>query len=183
MTAPDHVQFGKGGMGRYDDAVNFRRARLEVDGWMYEVVDFFCEYDFLNTLDVGQSLATPQTGIVLNTPVPTDLWASVNSIPYIGTVRAGNMKPPISLEHLISSRFLDFMERSEQFDAFIEEGNNGFSQGIQILNWTRGRALHLPGRPVQGDPQHLRLGTSATANTGRSAALPVCPITWTRAAA
>jgi phosphate-selective porin OprO/OprP len=35
---------------------------------------------------------------------------------------------------MTSSRFLNFMERSLAFDAFIEGGNNGFRPGIMALN-------------------------------------------------
>jgi phosphate-selective porin OprO/OprP len=135
VTAPDNVQFGVGGIGRYDDAINFRRARLEIDGWLWEVVDFFWEYDFLNTFDDDPANPALRTDAA-NHPVPTDLWMGINHIPWIGLIRFGNMKPPIGFEHLTSSRYLQFLERSFQFDAFIEDGNNGFSPGIQIANWT-----------------------------------------------
>lgn len=127
----DAVQYGPGGIGRADDAVNFRRARLTIDGTMYEVIDFTCEYDFLNTFN------TERTGdpSVANVPVPTDLWAQITHLPWIGNLRMGNQKPPIGFEHLTSSRFLDFMERSLGFDAFIENQNNGFQPGVQIFNW------------------------------------------------
>src|SRR5439155_12966332 len=71
VTAEDNVRFGKGGIGVYDSAVNFRRARLEVDGWFHEVIDFFCEYDFLNTFDVDPTNAATRTDVA-NVPVPTD---------------------------------------------------------------------------------------------------------------
>ena len=42
-------------------------------------------------------------------------------MPWIGNLRIGNQKPPISFEHMTSSRFLNFLERSYGFDAFFEE--------------------------------------------------------------
>jgi len=51
------------------------------------------------------------------------------------------MKPPIGFEHLTSSRFLGLLERSYQFDAFIENGDNGFAPGIQLLDWTEDQRL------------------------------------------
>ncbi len=142
--AEDHVsRSGPGNIGPFNDAVNFRRARLEIDGWMYDVVDFFFEYDFLNTFDTGKMVDAGDDfgGRVANVPVPTDLWVSINHLPGIRTLRVGNMKAPIGLEHLTSSRFLPFLERSFQFDAFLENGNNGFSPGLQILTWTEDERL------------------------------------------
>jgi phosphate-selective porin OprO/OprP len=131
VSANDRVQFGPRGTGRIDDAVNFRRARILINGTMYEVVDFNCEYDFLNTFDAERN-GEPLAG---NTPVPTDLWLTLTHLPVIGNFRAGNMKPPISFEHLTSSRWLNFLERSLCFDAFIEDQDNGFRPGMQIFNW------------------------------------------------
>lgn len=137
--APENVQFANpGGIGSFLDAVNFRRARLQTDGWMYEVIDFYCEYDFLNTFDTGKTVNTNDDfgGRISNVPVPTDLWIGINYLPFIRALRAGNMKPPIGFEHLTSSRYLNFMERSYQFDAFLENGDNGFEPGFQALTWT-----------------------------------------------
>lgn len=135
----DRVQFGRGGVGNLGDAVNFRRARLEIDGWMYETFDFFCEYDFMNTANVDPALPANEANVI-NVPAPTDLWGGLNHLPLFGTVRMGNMKPPISLEHLTSSRYLDFIERSPQFDPYFNR-NNGFEPGLMMANWTENERL------------------------------------------
>ena len=127
MTAPGQVQFGPGGTGRIDDAFSFRRARFTIDGTIYEVIDFWCEYDFMNTFFADPAVA--------NTPAPTDLWVTFTKLPFLGNVRVGNQKPPICFEHLTSSRFLNFIERSFSFDAFIGGLDNGFRPGIQVFNW------------------------------------------------
>jgi phosphate-selective porin OprO/OprP len=160
VHAPKNVMGPQGntpGIGEFDDGVNFRRARLAIEGTFWEVLDFNCEYDFLNTQrfvpggnvlagrTVGGTQINPQTlnnliGTVAdrqnveNVPVPTDLWIQWTKIPYVGNMRIGNHKPWISFEHLTSSRFLDFMERSMAFDAFVENGNNGFIPGISVWN-------------------------------------------------
>lgn len=139
-TTTDRVQFGKGGIGDFTDGVNFRRGRLEMDGWMYEIFDFFCEYDFFQTVNDDPLLVADPNISVINSPCPTDLWGGINHIPWIGTFRFGNMKPPILLEHLTSSRWLDFMERSSTFDTYFNR-NNGFQPGIQILNWTENERM------------------------------------------
>lgn len=132
--APDHVRFGKGGIGEFQDAINFRRARLEMDGWMYEYFDFFCEYDFVNSANVDPTANASESNVI-NTPVPTELWGSINFLPGLGVLRIGNQKNPLGLEHLTSSRFLDFLERAPYFDTYLNR-NNGMQPGIQLLNWT-----------------------------------------------
>lgn len=148
VTAP----LGQFGIGEFDDAVNFRRARLAIEGTFWEVFDFNCEYDFLNafrfvpggnvnrvadaagnrTLDNLAGTVADRRNIA-NTPVPTDLWIQWRQIPVVQTVRAGNHKPWFAFEHATSSRFLDWLERSYAFDAFVENGNNGFSPGVSII--------------------------------------------------
>ncbi|HKB03876.1 MAG TPA: porin [Gemmataceae bacterium] len=117
----------EGGVGRVDDGTNFRRARFDFGGTFYKNIEFLMEFDFINTFDAERA-----DGRVLaaNTPAPTDMWVTFHEVPWVGNVRIGNQKPPISFEHMISSRFLNFMERSLDFDAFIENQNNGFEFGI-----------------------------------------------------
>ncbi len=120
----------KGGIGNVRDAVNFRRARFDFGGTFYKNIDFLMEFDFINTVNVDPKFDT----LPVNTPVPTDLWVTFKELPFVGNLRIGNLKPPISFEHLTSSRFLNFMERSMSFDAFIENQNNGFEPGAMIFD-------------------------------------------------
>jgi phosphate-selective porin OprO/OprP len=51
-------------------------------------------------------------------------------------IRIGNQKEAIGFEHLVSSRFLPFMERSFNQDSFYGGVYNGFNPGIQVTrNW------------------------------------------------
>ncbi|MFN5756316.1 MAG: porin [Planctomycetia bacterium] len=115
------------------DTVNFRRARFRMEGRMYELYDWACEYDFVNQINVNNSVFPTERDAGPLTAV-TDLWLQVREIPILGTVRVGNQKDPYGYEHLTSSRWLNFMERSFAQDAFEGPFNNGFLPGIQILN-------------------------------------------------
>jgi phosphate-selective porin OprO and OprP len=132
MATTDTVQTARalGGIGKLDDAVNFRRARFDFGGTFNRNIDFLMEFDFINTFDAER------TGVPLpaNTPVPTDLFVTFKNVPYVGNLRIGNQKPPIAMEHMTSSRFLNFMERSLPFDAFIENQDNGFEPGILVFD-------------------------------------------------
>jgi phosphate-selective porin OprO/OprP len=96
------------------------------------VFSFWVEPDFFNTFNAEEPGETP---IVGNAPAPTDVWVQISHLPMVGNVRVGSVKPPLSFEHMTSSRFLDFMERSLQFDAFIGGLDNGFQPGLVAFNW------------------------------------------------
>jgi phosphate-selective porin OprO/OprP len=132
LKAEDDVQRppALGGLGDLKDATNFRRARFDFGGTFYKNIDFLMEFDFINTANAERT-GDP---LAVNTPAPTDVWVTFKELPYIGNLRIGNMKPPISFEHLTSSRFLNFLERSLAFDAFVENQNNGFEFGAMAFN-------------------------------------------------
>lgn len=136
MGAGDRVQFAPGGVGRVDNAAAFRRLRLGVEGSLFEVFDFWVEPDYFNTFN-----AEPpgDDRIVANAPAATDMWAQVTHLPVVGNFRFGSVKPVYSFEHLTSSRFLSFMERSLMFDAFVGGVDNGFQPGFVLFNWAEGR--------------------------------------------
>jgi phosphate-selective porin OprO/OprP len=115
------------------DTVNLRRGRFRVEGRMYELYDWACEYDFVNQINVNNETFPTERDSGPLTAV-TDLWMQVREVPILGTIRVGNQKDPYGYEHLTSSRWLNFMERSFAQDAFEGPFNNGFLPGIQVMN-------------------------------------------------
>ena len=115
------------------DTVNLRRGRFRIEGRMYEMYDWACEYDFVNQINVNNEVYPTERDAGPLTAV-TDLWMQVREVPILGTIRIGNQKDPYGYEHLTSSRWLNFMERSFAQDAFEGPFNNGFLPGIQVLN-------------------------------------------------
>jgi phosphate-selective porin OprO/OprP len=115
------------------DTVDLRRARFRMEGRMYEVYDWACEYDFVNQINVNNETYPTERDSGPLTAV-TDLWLQIREVPWLGIVRVGNQKDPYGYEHLTSSRWLNFMERSFSQDAFEGPFNNGFVPGIQVLN-------------------------------------------------
>lgn len=171
MTADDRVQYGKNGTGRIDDGVNFRRARLAVEGTFHEVIDFNCEFDFANTLN------TERTGdpLITNVPVPTDVWLTFAHLPVIGNVRVGNQKPPLSLSHVNGDRYLNFLERSFAFDAFIGGLDNGFRPGVQVFNSYLDQRVHAALGVFKNNttPFGWNVGDGEYDLTGRLTCLPI----------
>jgi phosphate-selective porin OprO and OprP len=99
---------------------------LRIDGTMYSVIEFAVEYDFFNAIRID--------GVDRAVTAPTDLWWECKETPYFGHVRFGNQKPAIGMEHLTSSRFLPFMERSYGQDVFYGGLYNGFWPGIAAFD-------------------------------------------------
>ncbi|MFM7150839.1 MAG: porin, partial [Gemmataceae bacterium] len=105
------------------------------------------EYEFANTIRIAPKGAVPAAGpgqfvstigtsadrnATINIAVPTNLWVQWHDLPYLGNIRVGNQKQWISMEHLTSNRFLEFLERSFAFDAFIDNGNESYVPGISV---------------------------------------------------
>jgi phosphate-selective porin OprO/OprP len=134
VNPTDRVQTGPGGTGQIQDGVDFRRARVGVEGTFWEVFNFWFEPDFLNTAN-GNAGVINNGGVaapfnLIFIPANTDLWFEYDKLPVLGTIRAGSIKPAISMEHITSSRFLDYMERSLMFDTFVGGLDNGFQFGM-----------------------------------------------------
>ena len=73
----------------------FRRARLAIEGTIYDEFGFKAQYDFAE----GDSDFK-------------DVWMSANKVPVIGQLKVGHFKEPFSLDELTSSKYIMFMERA-----------------------------------------------------------------------
>ncbi len=142
------------GIGKFDDGVNFRRLRVRAEGTMWDQFDFMVEFDY----SLAQRVAMPgnpvagaplaiqsQAGTVadrsnlIGVVTPTDVWMQVRDTP-VGNIRVGNVKPMYSMENLQNTRFVDFMEFSYIWDAFTEQGTNGWIPSL--LFWGNFGDLH-----------------------------------------
>ncbi len=117
----------------YGDGADFRRARIRLDGTLYEVHEYAAEFDFVNSARIRNQPGT--TGFFDETLTsPTDLWWTLKELPIVGNLKIGNQKEQIGFEHIVSSRYLPFMERSYNQDVFYGGLFNGFQQGVSIFN-------------------------------------------------
>lgn len=130
FSAPDNVQNNIN--VPYADGADFRRARFRIDGTMYEVIDWAAEFDFINSARVRNANNTG--GFDEAVTAPTDLWWTFTKLPVVGNLRIGNQKEGIGFEHLVSSRYQPFMERSYNQDTFYGGAFNGFVPGAQFFN-------------------------------------------------
>lgn len=154
------------------DGVDFRRARLRVDGTMYDQIEWIVEYDFMNSvLALPSQNSAPNAAAV---PAPTDLYWTFIKLPVVGNFRVGNQKEPIGFDHLVSSRFLPFMERSFNQDAFYGAFNNGFTPGLAFYNTALDERFYWSAGVFKPTNNVFAFNTDGGeySATGRIAALP-----------
>lgn len=90
-----------------EKGTEIRRARLYFSGTVYENVEFKFNFD----------VAGGELGI-------KDMYIGLKNIPGISSLRIGNMKEPLRLSGLTSSKYITFMERPFHTD-FAPTRNNG----------------------------------------------------------
>lgn len=126
---PSTLRRNINGPSQFEDGVTMRRARFNADGTLSKTIEFKAEFDFANFF-ITQSSPQRDSSVT----VPTELNLTFRELPVIGNFRIGNQKQPISFEHITSSKYLNFLERSTAFDAFAEGFNNGFTIGAMAFD-------------------------------------------------
>lgn len=98
-------------LGDIQDAAFMRRARIGVEGKIFEVTDYRIEMDFAAT----------------GRPTFTDVYGRVGLLPRVGNIQLGHFREPFSLEALTSSNYNVFRER-----AVFDQARNW---GIMAFDW------------------------------------------------
>ncbi len=168
--APRGLRESIPGTNPLEEGVSFRRVRLDMGGTLYKNIEFYTQVDFANGF-----LATPDGSRLSNATYPTDLWVAFKDLPWVGNIKVGNQKPLYSFEHLTSSRFLNFLERSLGFDAFAEGFNNGFEPGITAYDtyWDKQGTWGVGLFKVTRSPFGWNVGRNEAEVDGRVTYLPV----------
>ena len=117
-------------------ATFLRRARLRVEGDIYDQFDFIIEYDLANAANDNSGQQPPSYSDLSGQPAPTSIWMQVRDVPYIGSVRFGNVIKPIGMTNNTSQAFLPFMERADNSDAFYAPFDSGHALGVVARNHT-----------------------------------------------
>ncbi len=147
----------EGGIGTLEDGTFFRRARLGVEGKIYEVFNYVAEFDFAD----GANIAF------------REVWMGVSQLPMVGNARAGHYKEYFSLEQLTSSRFITFIERSIIDDAFVPAYNTGISAYNTMFEDDRGTwAIGFFRPTVDNGGTSDGISDGEYAGTGRVTILP-----------
>jgi len=121
FDVPDYWALGGDAVDE-EDATEFRRLRLNLWGDVRRDYFYKLEVDF----------ADSDADII-------DAFAGMRSIPYAGTVMAGQFAEPMGLEALTSAADVTFMERSMATQALIPYR----SRGLGVMRTLAGDRLHL----------------------------------------
>ncbi|HWB10648.1 MAG TPA: porin [Pirellulales bacterium] len=107
-------------VGHAPNGTDFRRARLGVQGTGYDIYFYRFEVDFSN---IDQ--------VVAQVPRLTDAYAEIRQLGYVGTLRMGEFRVPLSSERLMSANDLTFIER-----GLPQAFNPARQLGLMLFNST-----------------------------------------------
>lgn len=132
------------------DGFEFRRARLFLEGTVYERIEFKAEYDFATS-----------------DPVFNDVWIGLNGVGP-GLFQLGHFKEPFSLEVLTNANFLPFVERALPIEAFAPFRNSGigYRGGNDFVSYGAGAFYDADDFGLSTDEESTNL-------TGRVAVRPL----------
>jgi len=102
------------GLGREQDGVAFRRARLAIHGRIHENTRFSAQYDFAVDSPGGDGGQF------------ADVYLELHELPFFDKARIGHFQEPFSLEETTSNLFPTFMERSLA-NVFTPSFNTGLT--------------------------------------------------------
>ncbi len=105
------------------NGTEFRRARLFVEGTMYDVWGYKAQYDFAG-----------------NETTMKDAYISYSGFP--AKLKIGQFKQPFGLEELTSSKYITFMERALPTEAFATSRRIGLGGNYASDNWTLAASLY-----------------------------------------
>lgn len=154
-------------------ATFLRRARLRAEGDIYGQFDYSVEYDFANANNENSGLQPPSFSNLTSAPTPKNVWVQVREVPGLGDVRFGNLVKPIGLTKNTSHRFLPFMERADNMDAFYGPFDNGYSVGLAALNRSESELTTWQFGIYRPQTNAFGVGLNKFAWGGRVTGLPV----------
>ena len=136
--------------GDEEDGTEFRRARINLQGEIYDTVVFRGEYDFAgNDSD----------------PDFQDVFIGLKNLPLVGNIQVGHFKEPMGLEQLAGNNHITFMEQA--LPCVLLPGDNLglmlFNDALsQRLTWAIGAFKDVDAFPSDDDSDEDQ-GVSITA--------------------
>ncbi|HOV33830.1 MAG TPA: porin [Candidatus Hydrogenedens sp.] len=145
--------------GEEDDGVQFRRARIDFSGKMYDSISYRMEFDFAGDKDMeGRAKFT-------------DVYLGLSDLPYAGNLQIGHFREPFGMEQLTNPNYNTFMENGLN-DVFNPKRNVGlmlFNSNLQNrLLWQVGVFKETDDFPSDDDSDD----DQGYAVTGRIVGLP-----------
>jgi len=176
--------------GTLEDGVFFRRVALQLNGVAWDNIDYNLNYAF-DSFGGPTTVTTAGgavTSVVNRNPAIGELqdcWIQIRDMPWIGSVRIGQMRVPQGIEgDLVSNpRDMTFLERASFTDAFYNNFAPGLWVGNHVLNdratWAAmayrqaGGTIKSGGVLQLGAADGAAIGDDNWAYSARLTALPV----------
>ena len=141
-------------VGDQEDGVEFRRARIHVEGEIHGRFYFKGEYDF-----AGGDVAIK------------DAYLGIRGLPVVGRLQVGHFKEPYGLDETTSTKYITFMEKA--LPVALTPGSE--NMGVALFNTLPGdRAFWGVGVFKDTDDTGSRQSEGEWAVTGRVTGLPWC---------
>jgi phosphate-selective porin OprO/OprP len=150
-----------------------RRARLRLEGDIWDQVDYIIEYDFANANNDTGSNQPPSFGNIAGSPAPINIWMQLRDVPFFGNLRFGNQVKPIGFTNQVYQGFLPFIERDSIWDAFQGTDDNGFSIGLTARNHTENERVTWQYGVYRPLVNNFAIALNKVEWGGRVTALPV----------
>lgn len=128
-TQDSNILLGGNNNARLEDGSDFRRLRLRADGTMWEWIDYVCEVNFANIQDFSNAVPGSQQ---IGSVGLTDVSLIFRETPLVGNAKVGHFLSPFGLEHYSGTLVWYYMERSPQFDAFVNRFD--YVNGLQFFD-------------------------------------------------
>jgi phosphate-selective porin OprO/OprP len=133
---------GAGTNGVENSSATFlRRARLRLEGDIYDQFDYIVEYDFAHAQNENSGLQPNSFQNIAGSPTPCNIWMQVREVPVLGNVRFGLQVKPLGMTNNTYQGFLPFLERADNQDAFYGPFDSGFVLGLSARNWSESERL------------------------------------------
>lgn len=133
---------GGGNNGVENAAATFlRRARLRLEGDIFDQFDYIIEYDFAHAENENSGLQPNSFQNIAGSATPCNVWMQIREVPFLGNVRFGNQVKPIGMTNNTYQGFLPFLERADNQDAFYGPFDSGFDLGLTARNWAESERM------------------------------------------
>jgi len=110
-TAWDNDDDNQNALGKTNSSAEFRRARIGLSGTIYKNVEYKAEWDFADQANGSAAY--------------TDVFMQLNNLGGLPmNIRVGHFDEPMGLDHLTSSKYTTFTERSF-LETYVPARNNG----------------------------------------------------------
>ena len=147
------------------NGTEIRRAWLSISGEASQMLDYCLQLEFAGSKTIS--------GTRFQSTCFKDAYLGFRDLPYVGNLRIGHIREPLSLEQMTSNRYITFMERSmNDYGTFVPSRNLGVKAFHHTKNERSTWAIGAFVAEQTPEPLFHQVNHSGAAVTGRWSYLP-----------